>query len=639
MAENPTKGEAWRRSINPDRVDIDHHVDVEKIVTEHPPRTIEGTVPYQLPNRYGVEFDPIVRPGAAKLAGLLGLMGTIGVNMGVEYRSGSQNEKLNDPKIIEHILKTIDAETFARAVEEQVCSTIDAAFMHRFSTRDEHGTEAFNPGGFIIPFAISLSEQCRAKVDVEIHIPYHFARTFTEVASKNPQSREHLVTKLADFIRQEAHNQLVVRGVAGVTETTLVLNRQENILEVQSGKPKVDFGKFDVEQITLLGTSSAEAEASSMHQKSESLQGFNPENLQLAQQRLKEFMPLLKPALEKAGVDLKVLEQAQSYTYEHNLVENEIKELADAADAILGGSIQGTDAARAYALIEEYNSNNQAIRDTLEQNPQYAQLIKKHIENQRGVRIEMRVDTEYNRETVHPIVLPLPLFLLLFGGVRITKVPGQIVHIPVKSSEYVPDTVSYVEHDIFNPVKRRLFSETTPADMSEERSFHDVYDSIDLSERARDTHALLEHMLLEEILPSLDPETEEPMINYDAIANAGREFLVSDERRFAVQKGRYETSKEAELHMTNQLLEMWEQHDAHFYPMEGIDVQSVLNYRHSDKVVFWAKTLAHCFVRLIKETTTTDEFRERLSAEILKAQRNRTITGGSDRNMFVQSQV
>ena len=78
---------------------------------------------------------------------------------------------------------------------------------------------------------------------------------------------------------------------------------------------------------------------------------------------------------------------------------------------------------------------------------------------------------------------------------------------------------------------------------------------------------------------------------------------------------------------------MWERHDAYTYPMQGIDVKTVLNYRHSDKVVAWAKPLAELFVTLMKETVTTEAFREELKKVVEEA----TDTGYRSRNQFVKS--
>ncbi len=92
----------------------------------------------------------------------------------------------------------------------------------------------------------------------------------------------------------------------------------------------------------------------------------------------------------------------------------------------------------------------------------------------------------------------------------------------------------------------------------------------------------------------------------------GREFLASDARKDGVKKGHYETPDEAQRKITKMLLEMWERHDVATYPMEGIDIKTVLNYRNSEQIVYWAKTLAYELTRLAEQTDTTDELRNAL---------------------------
>ena len=84
---------------------------------------------------------------------------------------------------------------------------------------------------------------------------------------------------------------------------------------------------------------------------------------------------------------------------------------------------------------------------------------------------------------------------------------------------------------------------------------------------------------------------------------------------------------------------MWEKHDAFTYQMPGIDTETVLNYRHSDHIVYWAKTLAYAFVRLMQETHTTEEMRNALLEQIDQVSRSGDSQGGSNRNLFVQSIV
>jgi hypothetical protein len=139
--------------------------------------------------------------------------------------------------------------------------------------------------------------------------------------------------------------------------------------------------------------------------------------------------------------------------------------------------------------------------------------------------------------------------------------------------------------------------------------------------------------LAEEVLPSFDESTKEPYIDYEEIINRNRQYLRSDMRRDGIEKGSYDTAAEAERRVTADLIEMWERHDAYLYPMDGIDIKSVLNYRHSDQVVVWAKSLAELFVNTMQQTVTTTEWKDAMQAYAGEAR----TTGFKDRNQFVKS--
>jgi len=624
---------------NPDRVQTE--VSQETIKTIVPPKNRYETVTTerfieQNPSWSVRFFSATERVKAVVLATTAGMViGGVSTNIGNEHTSGDSNKKLTDTESIGKSLETVDVKTVVQETEKEVCHIVDVDFMHRFTTKDANGNEAFNPGAVVIPFAVELKEHCKAKVDVELHVPYHFSRTFSEIIAKNPESRDEMVKKLAQFITSEAQNQLVIKGIAGVTDTTFVYNKKENILV--SGKPVVDLGNFDVSDIKLAGSASAEAEKSIQHQEEKSLKGFNPENLHLAQKRLEDMRPLIIEAFQKSGVSASVLAGVKDFSYEHNLVDAEIKELAQISKDILGDVVSGSDQEVAYMLVEEINKGNPAVISAINANPHYAEVLERDLFSARSVNVSFEAKTEYDKTTVYNAPVPLPVALFLLPGIKITRTPGEIKIVNEEKRIRIPDTIKEELVTNIEPKTRRLFSETTPRVLDKPRSFDDVYDAIDLSERAEDTHNLLQHMLIEEVSPSLDELTKEPLIDYEEIVNACRRFLSSDTREGGVKKGHYDTPKDAQRKMTEMLLEMWERHDVTTYPMQGIDLKKVLNYRDSEQIVYWAKTLASSLVDLAQETDTTDELREKLLEKIREASNTRTAQRGSDRNIFVQS--
>lgn len=624
---------------NPDRVRTE--ATEETVTTVTPPvdryetRTVRRAIdiPASWYGQFSWRFERVRRVLLAALVG--SAIGTAATNVDNELERGTKTDELTNKEAVKQALNTTDMETLVKETEKKVCEMVDYDFMDRFSMTDADGNETFNPGAVVLPFAVELKENCKAKVDVEIHIPYHFARTFNEIVAKNPGAREEMVKKLAQFITSEAQNQLVIKGIAGVTDTTYVYNKHENILA--AGKPIVDLGRFDVSNIKLEGAASGEAELSGMNAEAESLKGFNPENTRLAGKRLEDVKPLIMDALRVAGVDPAVLAKVKSFSYEHNLVDTELGELARISEKVLGGVVSGSDEQTAYALVKEINAGNPAVMAAINADPQSAATLEKHLLSKRSVNISFEAETEYGKTTVYNISVLLPLGVLLLPYIRFTRVPGGVRIIEEEARIRIPDRVDEVTERTVTPEARRLFSETTPGHLDEQRDFNAVYDSIDLSARAQDTHNLLQHMLIEEVLPSLYEQTSEPLIDYEYIVNACREFLASDARRDSVKKGHYATPDEAQRKMTEQLIDMWERHDVATYPMQGIDIKTVLNYRHSEYVVYWAKTLAYELTRLAEQTDTTDELRNALIGAAEEAARSRAGQGNSDRNQFVVS--
>lgn len=531
-------------------------------------------------------------------------------------------------------LDTIDMETMARQIQDEACrwDWADLDSMHRFTYRDAEGNDRFNPGGFLIPMAVELTEHCRAKVNVRVDIPYHLANTFSEILVRNPERREEIIQRLSRFITQQVQDRLEVRGLAGVTGTSMVYDRAHNRIS-----STIDLGRLDISDMTVTGEASAEAEASRQNAGVPSLTGANPENVRLAHDRLADSMPLIREAFERAGVSPDVLENIREVSYERDLVDSQVHELAQISRQVLGESVTGTDAELAYELVQEVNAGNPQVRATLDRNPAFAAKIREYIDNNRGVEISFEAETTRDKTTVYNVAIPWPLFLLMLPLLKIGWRSG--LKEVVRQTREVPAVWREELVDMPKAVARRLFSETTPAELDKERRFEEVYDSINLGENPRDTHLLLEHMLIEEVEPSLYEETKEPMIDYEEVVNAAREYLRSDTRKGEVSKGSYSTVGEAERKTAEMLLSMWERHDAATYPMEGIDLTTVLNYRHAPHVVYWAKTLAEFFVSHAERTTTREEFRQELTRVIDELRANRTQEGGVNRNLFVQSET
>ena len=281
----------------------------------------------------------------------------------------------------------------------------------------------------------------------------------------------------------------------------------------------------------------------------------------------------------------------------------------------------------------------QAGRVTIEDVPGGSARLKSLLDDQRGINISFTADTEYTKENVYNIALPFPAFLLLLGSLRLGASRGAGFVIEGIEEVSVPDSILEQEVHIFEPISRRLFSETTPGILDTPRDFNDIYGDLDTTERPEDSHNLLIHMLVEEVMPNMFPDSAEPMIDYESLLNAYRDQLRSDTRKEGVTKGSYDSSEEAQRKLTEALVDMWERHDAETYPMQGIDTRAVLNYRHSEHVVYWAKVLAECLIPIMQRSSTTEEARALLEETVLSAIRARTGEGATHNNKLVTSRL
>jgi hypothetical protein len=623
--------------VNPDRVAFVSDAQPIQEITNVGGVTGEGTKEIVIEHPAGIRAEVVSGMGGrtfTKVALAATAAAVLATNVGIENKEGGQ-PPTTEAGEVSRALETVSMETLVNQVRNEVCNVMDVDFMHRFALKNEQGEEEFNPGGFIIPLAVEIAQGCKAKVEVEIHVPYHFARTFREISVKSPEKREEMIAKLAQFINEQVENRLVIHGIAGHTETTHVWDHEHNTLT--QGQPRINLGKLDISDLAITGEASTEAEAGKINSGPESMQGVNVENIQLAEKRLAEAMPLITEAFQMAGVDPSVLSKSTQFHYEHNLIDGEIAELANISREVLGNVAVGSDAELAYQLIQEINSGNTQVIKLIESNPAFAASIKEHVTDHRGVTIGFEAETEYQKNEVYNIPIPLPLLLLLLPFIKLHRMPAFTERRSISVATETPMVLSKTMVDMPVPVARRLFSESTPNELDQKRDFHDVYNETNLSAKPEDTRLLLEHMLLEEVLPSLDDTTREPMIDYEKIVNDTREYLHSDTRKGGVEKGSYATPEEAERRMSELLLDMWERHDAETYPMQGIDMKEVLNYRHSPQIVYWAKTLAYHLTGIAEHTTTSEQFREELNSAIAEMRQTRLTSGGSDRNLFVQS--
>ena len=574
------------------------------------------------------------RAALASLA-LLTFAGNAGVERRTPVRAGHE------------VAETLSARDFLVRVNDEINRIVSVDFIDRFSTIDAEGNRIFNPGALVFPVSVGVTSAQNFQVAIELNIPYDWARTFREVQQTDPARAEELKTQLVEQLREQVRNQVIIHGIPGLTNSTAVWNAHGAQLAVAENGTIVPPGtsRLAVDEAVITGYASDEATEAS------SLGSGDAQNETLAASRGEDLKPLILEALRSAGFDVENVDSVSLQETENYLTPAEIDDLADIAYRQSRWEREGGMPEEwAMRTIFAYNHG-----EGLDLTPADTALLERVLNQQRRVdAVVTATGTEHTFRTWN-VGLFLPLALMLVG---LQRNPGG------KSIKLAPfrERVSVIEITRA-AVARRIFSESTPRTLNTERDFNAVYDSVSLTgerrDRDEDLQRMRQHMLVEEVLPSLNPRTKEPFIDYLQIANEALRYMYSDSRKDGIKKGRYPTSGEAQRFIAEKLVEMWEHHDQATYPMSEsplgpIDIKKVLNYRHSEHVVTWAKLLAEQLVsvsqqlyaaknealkgasgREVLPIVTRDEFEASLRRRIAA---NAQATGGySDRNVFVVS--
>lgn len=637
--------------INPDRVLMEKREILVPVKDKEFSSSELGDDSFSQDENNGEGIDNKEREGSSEKKGVMDrfrkwagatalftVVASIIANSGHEVEiGGMDSSKIKDKNRLEDALKSTSIEVFADNIESAL-KDIDFNFMHRFMSLDKDGNEVFNPGAFIIPFAIEVSSGDKITTGVQVKIPYEFARTFKEVAEYDLGARDEMLKKLADLIKEKISDSLIIYGIGGVTDTkgVYVYDREKNILS-KGVVPVIDLVNhhaLQIENIKISGGASAEAKRSVENSGPESLTGVNIENIRLAENRLGDSYGYIVEALKKTGVSDEQIKNIKSFSVEHDLSDSECAELAQISHKVLGATISGSDQEAAYILIQELNGGNTQVIKAVNNNPEYSKKIKDYITSQREVSLKFTIDGESKDSSVFNIALPLPLLLLLFPKIRIKGYGGNNEGRDGSSQTEGEMEVVY-EYDL---MARRIFSEKTPTNLEKERDFNDIYDSIDTSRHPEESHAMLQHLLIEEVYLDLVSGEKEPLIDYLGAVEKGSPFRRSDAGGNEIQKGSYLTTEEMQRNITKELLSMWEKHDMETYPMRGIDIKTVLNYAHSEYVIQWAKVLSEKFTEIavdLGENYSKDTFKKKLLENIKTVTETRSGQGGASRNVII----
>lgn len=558
---------------------------------------------------------------------------TVGANLGTERET---------PKTESTDTQKPETEDFLVGLNDTLERVVNVEFVERFSSLNEAGERVFNPGALLLPVSVGVTSEKNIEVVVELSIPYDWARTFKEVQKTDPARAEELKQELVTKLREQVKSQVVIRGLNGATNSTAVWNAHDKTLAIADDGSIVppESLNLSVESISVTGTASDEARIKG----AQSLGAEDEQNAELAEGRAQDLEPLIRSALTEAGFSIDAIEDIEFQGIEQYLTQNELEKIANIGSTLpsfarMGGTIEE----RAIRLINAYN-DGQDVGLTDDD----SSFLHGVLNEKRRVDVVVKASGTEKKFESYNIGFFLPLLGLLAFGVR--RVPRKVTSMPQRYLEDV--TVVEVTR---KAVARRIFSETTPHELQKERDFHEIYDNINLGADGRyeDFQNMQRHMLQEEVFPAWRGD-HEPFIDYFAVANESFRYMYSDTPEYGVRKGRYPTSAEATRFITEKIVEMWEQHDQATYPMDGIDIKTVLNYRHSESVVTYAKILAETFVsiseRLYKQgegalqgnagrtpIVTQQEFQDELLGLLIESRSNPELW--RNRNLFVISQL
>ncbi len=581
-------------NVNPDRVGFDETAfgRYERVHTRS--RTVHvQRGPSFRPLNWGeikARFRRLALPFLVATAAL-----NVGANVGTERRTSAHAGH--------EFIQPDSAGDFLARINKAAGEIVDVDVIHRFMTRDAEGHNSFNAGGLIAPLAVGVTTERDMNINLEVAAGQTWAPDFETTGLNNPERVQELRDMIVAELLRKYPQHISIRGIEGATNTTGAWNAQGREFAVAADgslAPQALAG-LALENIGITGGASDEAGSAS------GLGARDVENESLALIRANNLLPTVLEALRGAHIDPSQVESIELQGVENILTPADIERLADIAYRQSQWDREGgTTEEWAQRTVEAYNRQPGSL--TLVEGD--AEILQRTLDQMRNARLV--INARGAEQSFHSlnIVIPLPLLLLLLGfkgapgGTRRKDVPYEVLI-----------TTDYIRRDA---VKRRLFAETNPADyggsLGAQRDFHAVYDSIDLHAHAADLPRMQQHMLTEEVLPSLRRGTQEPYIDYMSIANGALEFMYSDTPKFGIRKGRYPTSDEAQRFVTEELIKMWEHHDQAVFPMEergseiggleltgtALDLKQQLNYRHSKEVVLWAKLLAEQFT-LISE--------------------------------------
>ena len=448
----------------------------------------------------------------------------------------------------------------------------------RSQTRDTAGVVEFNPGVIVAPLQVNFESQTTHTSHTKMMLPYSWSRNFTEIEMMSPAERDSVKEVIIKEVQQELMRNINFwgYGIDAVEETTEeVYNYKHGVNET----PHSVKTRMIIDRLTIKGIASAEGTG-----KESFLPGnIDAKNVSLAGNRANDYLPYIKEALKRLGIDVKVLETLSPEEVQFSDSEvNTLYELASQGCYIENGDLNEN----VQAMIKAYN--RQQIKDT-----SVVKQLDQIIGTKRGVEIE-----KYSHGTESSTtVIPFPLLLMLLPFLRKLKKGPKTPQGPITPTTPNPNPNPNPNPAPTPTTPRQIFSETTFDKEKVEagdQNFHDVYRSALETEgaTAKDREIIYETVLAEEIATFIgNREAINKGLDYLAIIDLARHMRTNGDPA-------YRFDDEIKEILAEEVLLAWQRYDRNVRggikapddkgELKDLSPETTMDYRHDPKKVLWA---------------------------------------------------
>ena len=524
------------------------------------------------------------------------LLAGVIANSGEESRRGggrdAQITAAEAIKALEKKQKTVGG--FIETVRREAYKAFEGVTIsHTLFKSTTEGPDEFNLLTFFFPLQLKISETRLAQLELGVRVPYIFAKTFTEIGAVDPQGREEILRHFADTLKSQLSDELIVRGISGVTDFTLW---QDSAMK-RGGEVELSERKIDVAKARATGTASDEANIGDSAGV-RSLGVLNPQNEKLAADRLNEILAKFPEILEAAGISPQQIRSITNVMVkdakEIVLAQQQIAQLAGIAEKMKLKQFEPRTPTqeKAYWLITEHNSGNRLITAYFEQNSGDYKIFTDLILASRAVTLRFDLQTEFKKHEVITIPFPLPLLLLLlmptFPWER--RAPFSI---PPITWRRIFTEKEFTEEE----------AEERRRDSRRESKFEETYSSLPSRPGIplRDAAEITRMFIIDEVAPSFERGKYAGFsgLDYSRIFRSAM-YRYQDERR-KQNVDRDAVRADITKSMTLEIAKMWQESDRLIRPTYVVRTDRLIPYEESRYIVSQAKAVAEYFMWNIED--------------------------------------